>query len=188
MCLWKVDHSQRAWSLWLCFHRIIRYHSLPFTLQVQSHVCDVHTFKRGGWAATEPQPHSTGAQLWDTAGKGRGASSSSQEFCAWSAPFLHGFLNEHGFNCAGTVPINVITLAFAQGLCHIYHEGGCVQAAAFPLTAHTWCSPEFLWKQPNPICLPEVLVSHKTQPPFPTSRDRAAWHSHQSLPRLASPG
>lgn len=137
--------------------------SFPALHPAGSVPCQWHShLRQGGWAATEPQPHSTGAQLWDTAGKGRGASSSSQEFCAWSAPFLLGFLNEHSFNCAGTVPINAITLAFAQGLCHIYHEGGCVQAAAFPLAAHTWCSPEFLWKQPNPICFPEVLVSHKT--------------------------
>lgn len=44
----------------LLFHRIIKYHSLSFTLKVQSHVSGVHTFKRGGWEATEPLPHSTG--------------------------------------------------------------------------------------------------------------------------------
>lgn len=118
--LWTLEPSQRAWSLWLCFHRIIKYHSLSFTLKVQSHVSGVHTFK---WGGEQPQSHCPIPQVGHSREGKREASSSSQEFCAWSAPFLLGFLNEHSFNCAGTVPVNVITLAFAQGLCHIYHEG-----------------------------------------------------------------
>lgn len=56
----------------------------------------------------QPQNHCPIPQVGHSREGKREASSSSQEFCAWSAPFLLGFLNEHSFNCAGTVPVNVI--------------------------------------------------------------------------------
>lgn len=159
---WELFTRKFGWNTSICFKALVESRTQPesmttLALLPQDYQISFPVLHPAGsvsclWCFTplnvvaeQPQSHCPIPWVGHSCGTQQGreeASSSSQEFCAWSAPFLLGFLNEHGFNCAGTVPINVITLAFAQGLCHIYHEGRmCTGSSVSINSPHMMLSP-----------------------------------------------